>query len=107
MQVTLLIDGPLASLDPPATPTPAEAALVPSAKSMEFSPANAVDVLRAHFEYLAFLFQKLPPLSGLGASGFVYRDHLQVQPPFSCPVISQVCSQVPAPCAAASPAPSL
>ena len=79
MQVTLLVDGPLDTIEPPSAPTPAEAAAA-SAKSVEFSPSNAVDVLRAHFEYLAFLFQKLPPLSGLGASGFAYRDHIQVRP---------------------------
>lgn len=78
MQVTLLVNGPLATLNPPGDPTPAESALAATSKSVEFAPSNSIDVLRAHFEYLAFLFQKLPPLSGLGASGFAYRDHLQV-----------------------------
>eukprot|EP00892_Ulva_mutabilis_P000061 jgi/Ulvmu1/10055/UM006_0002.1 len=76
-QVTMLVNGPLATLNPAPDPTPAESALAASSKSVEFAPSNALDVLRAHFEYLAYLFQKLPPLSGLGASGFAYRDHLQ------------------------------
>lgn len=76
--MTLLVNGPLASLNPATDPTPAESALAATSKSVEFAPSSAMDVLRAHFEYLAFLFQKLPPLRGLGASGFAYRDHLQV-----------------------------
>lgn len=39
---------------------------------------QTVQVLRAHFDYLAFLFQKLPPLTGLSAAGFAFRDHLQL-----------------------------
>lgn len=37
-----------------------------------------IQVLKAHFDYLAFLFQKLPPLTGLSAAGFAFRDHLQL-----------------------------
>jgi type II protein arginine methyltransferase len=37
-----------------------------------------MQVLRAHFDYLTFLFQKLPPLTGLGATGFAFRDKLQL-----------------------------
>lgn len=50
---------------------------IPTRRSSE-ATIGTVQVLKAHFDYLAFLFQKLPPLTGLSAAGFAFRDHLQL-----------------------------
>jgi type II protein arginine methyltransferase len=43
-----------------------------------FRPKSVNDVLSAHFDYFSYLFQKLEPLTGLEASEFSFRDHLQL-----------------------------
>lgn len=78
VQLLLHDDRPVTEAEP--EPTPAEAAKLPTPVNAG-SNGTALHPLRLHWEYLSYLFRRLPELTGDEEMERGYRDFLQACSP--------------------------